>query len=1342
MTAQVDTRRLTVVASKVDEWRRRLIDLSYRNTLLYFRDTKTATLDLTQADADALTALESGSRVRLRALVSDDELHRDACRRARNLSRKIRIFDEEQGIDVGRVAFGLVRTTARRNGQGNIPALRAPLLLRPLALTTRTATDSDFTLALTDEAELNPVLIHALDEHFGVEVERIEGVLETAAEGLTGMALAEKVHAQLAEAAGAQGVELTFERAVVVGTFNYVKLPMVEDLANATELLTSHDLVAALAGFEPAKEALITDSADLHIPQVDELNPSDEYLVQDADSSQHRAIMTALSGQHLLIEGPPGTGKSQTIANIIAGAAATGKKVLFVAEKRAAIEAVLNRLAEVGLDGLVFDLHQQNASKREVAQQLAQSLDRVTKEPPVDTEELHERLVTSRQRLLDHSRELHVRRDPWNISAYEVRAQLLDLPSDDMPGVFRGDRLRALNAATVREVERSLKDFVELDGLRILRGETPWRNADVRTDEDVRKILVELDQLADGTLRRGQEGMHRLLRQTGLAAPHDIEAWEHVLRLLDDVSKSVDAFGPEIFGSHLDAFHCATGDRKQRERYAPHITLSWKQRRALVKQLRAMSRNGLVKRPALHAALSQVLEQRDRWRRLGGQHTVPAQVVGLEEVMRDYQTLRTQLAAVAASARRPDLTPGPAHVVEQKLGELRDDHRMLFRMPTLNGHLQFFRRLGLDELLNQIAQRNLTAEQAWMSFKRIWLKSLDDEFRIQSRELGQFVPERQDRAADDFRAADTRHRAQAARRVRRQVARMARQAGDAYPEQTRVLRQQASRKSRHMATRKLVQQTSDVLLSLRPCWAMSPLVVSRMLPAERLFDLVVFDEASQIQPHDAITAIMRGDQLVVAGDEKQLPPSTYFERVLIGDGDEDENEDDLGDYESILTALRSVIPATQMLTWHYRSADERLISFSNREIYRDALVTFPGPAKDNPVTLELVNGEASPGQDGSAPAEVERVVELILHHARTRPGESLGVITPGEKHQARIERRLAQARRESPELDEFFSEDVELTRRFFVKNLESVQGDERDAIILSLGVARSASGRINRTSFGLLNRKGSERRVNVAVTRAKNRMTVVASFSAADLEPSPDLTGTELLRRYLDFAERLGRIEQVGSLDDVPLNGFERSIRDALSERGVPVYPQWGFSDYRIDFALGHRDQPGRMVLAVEADGERYHRAPSARDRDRLRQSHLEKLGWRFHRLWSSAWFADTAKETERIISAWQRAMDEADAPSAEDPVLESDVEIPEDIAVSRSPRPRVPAGLPIHQYTERQLVEVCRWLMTDRLHLSRDERLAQAMADLGFQRRGPRIVERLTAAIDVAQKLADQEED
>ncbi|OXM71194.1 AAA domain-containing protein [Amycolatopsis vastitatis] len=1340
MTAQLDTGRLDVVAAKAVEWRRNLIDLSFRNTLLYFKNTKQGSLELTDADPGAMAELTSRAKVRLSKLLPEPEKLRDACSRARSLSKRIQLFEEEQGLDVGRVAFGLVCTTPKQR-QGAVPVLplRAPLLLRPVTIKARTTSESDYTLELTDEAELNPVLLHALNEQYGVDVQvladRIGEVIDGSAPHAIQM---ENAHARLAEVAATHGIELQLEQAVVLGTFNYEKLPMVEDLANATELLASHDLIAALAGFTPAGESLVV-SGEFRPPAVDSLPPADEFLVQDADSSQHRAIMTALSGRHVFIEGPPGTGKSQTIANIIAGAAATGKKVLFVAEKRAAIEAVLNRLAAVGLDGLMFDLHQQKISKRQVAQQLALSLDQLAKEPPIDVAGLHGRLVSSRQRLLDHSRELHIRRQPWDLSAYEVRNRLLDLPpAPDIPGAFRGAHLRALNAAVAAELEESIKDFVDSGGLRILRRETPWCNTQVRTVDQAEAVLIQLDQVANQTLKRSQHGMHRLIAQVGLRQPPDFDGWEQVLELLDGVSQSVRDFGPTIFGTQLDQFVQATADRATRARYAQ--PLSWRQRRALVKQLRGMSTTGTAKKPALHVALLAVLAQRQRWQEMGGREVAPAGIIGLDQVAQEYTEMRRQLAAVALSARWPDLATGPAPEVEQRLTALAGDKAMLFKMPKLNALLDRFRQLGLEPLLGEIAARNLSADDAWGAFERIWLSSIEDDFKLRIPELGQFVADRQNRAALDFRAADREHFVTAARRVRRQVARRAREAQDNHPDQAQILKKQASLKTRHMSTRKLVEKTSDVLLSLRPCWAMSPLVVSRMLPAERHFDLVIFDEASQIRPHDAITSIMRGEHLVVAGDEKQLPPSNFFDRAIVADDEDEDADGDLSDYESVLTALRPIMPSTEMLRWHYRSADERLIAFSNREIYRDGLVTFPGAQKDSPVTLVTVDGEASPGQNGSAPAEVERVVQLILEHARLRPRESLGVITPGVKHQGRIEQRLTQARREHPELDEFFSDEVELGRRFFVKNLESVQGDERDAIILTVGVARTASGKINRTGFGILNRKDSERRVNVAVTRAKRRMTVVASFTHHDIEPSTEITGTELLRRYLDFAAHL-RVDQVGRAAELPLNGFERSMLDALVDRGVPVHPQWGFSEYRIDFALEHRDQPGRMVLAVEADGHRYHQAHSARDRDRLRQAHLENLGWRFHRVWSSAWFADPEREADNIVVAWHQAMAEADAAPAAEPehALPQRSEPPP--AVARGPRPRVPAGLSIQEYTERQLIEICRWLMSDGLLLDRDERLRQAMAELGFRRRGERIVERLSRAVDIAQDLADKEE-
>ncbi|MFJ4104838.1 AAA domain-containing protein [Amycolatopsis japonica] len=1342
MTAQVDPRRHAVVAEKVAAWRDSLIDFGPRNTMLYFKNAKVGSLDLTTAEPAALVELAKGNKTRLRQLFPGEAAHRDARTRARDLAKRIQLFEEEQGIDVGRIAFGLVHTTAdQHRGTSPVKPLRAPLLLRPVTLKARTASETDYTLEITDEPEINPVLLHALNQHYGIDfdratlTERLEAHLDPAI-GYDDQV--ERVHAELAAVAAAQKVDLTLENAAVLGAFNYAKLPMVEDLANATELLVEHDLVAALAGYQPAKEALDQEAAAANLPLVDQVRPDAEFLVQDADSSQHRAIMTALGGQHLFVEGPPGTGKSQTIANIIAGAAAAGKRVLFVAEKRAAIEAVLNRLDEVGLDGLIFDLHQDKISKRRIAQQLAESLDQVAKEPPVEVGELHEKLIHARKRLISHSHELHRRRDPWGLSAYQVRERLLDLTAaPKIPIAFRASQLHALTGETVRHFGNDLKSFVEEGGLRILRNATPWAKAPVRNEQDARRVLAELDQLADKTLKRGQDNMQRLLAQTGLRKPQDIVGWQDVLALLDAVERSVDAFGQDIFSVHLDQFHYATGNRAARARYPQQ--LSWKQRRDLVKRLRGMSRYGLAKKPALHTALTEVLRQRHRWHELGGAHTQPASVVGLQEVMRDYAELRRQLASVALSAQRPDLESGPAEAIEQNLEALRDDRGMLFKMPGLNAALGRFESLGLQAFLKQIADRDLGPEEAWQAFQRSWLESLDDEFKLSVPELARFVADRQSRVNAEFQDADVKHRETSARRVRRQVARNVRAAKDDYPEQARILKRQASLKTRHMPTRKLVEQAADVMLALRPCWAMSPLVVSRMLPAKRLFDLVVFDEASQIRPPDAITSIMRGDRLVVAGDEKQLPPSDFFDRAIsIEDEEDDDLDGNLSDYESILTALRPVIPASQMLSWHYRSEDERLISFSNREIYRDGLVTFPGSAKASPVSLELVDGMVSPGQNGSSPAEVERVVELVLAHFREHPGESLGVITLGSKHQARIQRRLLDARKEHPELDEFFSDEIELGRRFFVKNLESVQGDERDVIIFSIGVAKGANGRISRTSFGPFNYQGSDRRLNVAVTRAKRRMIVVSSFTADALEPRQDITGTELLRRYLEFAQRFGDVDQVGRPTAAKLNGFERAIHDALLDRGIAVQPQWGFSGYRIDFALAHSEDPGRMILAVEGDGHQYHSSQSARDRDRLRQSHLERLGWTFHRLWSSAWFSDPAGETDKIVAAWRRAHEYVESEPEGPPVVES---APAATRSSRGPRPTIPAGLKITEYSDRQLIELCRWLMTDRLLLDRDDRLQEAMVELGFRKRGSVIVDRLNKAIEIAQHLADKEE-
>jgi len=327
------------------------------------------------------------------------------------------------------------------------------------------------------------------------------------------------------------------------------------------------------------------------------------------------------------------------------------------------------------------------------------------------------------------------------------------------------------------------------------------------------------------------------------------------------------------------------------------------------------------------------------------------------------------------------------------------------------------------------------------------------------------------------------------------------------------------------------------------------------------------------------------------------------------------------------------------------------VAFSNERIYGGALTTFPGVLRDDCLRHVVVKQDGRSGQETSVAAEVDKVVELILEHARTRPGESLGVIALGIKHAERIDLALREALAAAePEVEAFFADDV--AEPFFVKNLERVQGDERDAIILSIGYGKHQDGRM-RYQWGPLLRDGGERRLNVAATRAKHRLTLVSSFSSHDVDPDRlTKAGARLLAEYLDYAGSGGT--PMAAAGAGAADPFEASVRSRLAEYGITVVPQYGVGGYRVDFAAAHPDDPSRMILAVEADGASYRDSGSVRDRDRLRKEHLERLGWRFHRLWSTNWFHDPDTEVARLREAYDQAVASSPpvqpAPSAAQP--------------------------------------------------------------------------------------------
>lgn len=422
------------------------------------------------------------------------------------------------------------------------------------------------------------------------------------------------------------------------------------------------------------------------------------------------------------------------------------------------------------------------------------------------------------------------------------------------------------------------------------------------------------------------------------------------------------------------------------------------------------------------------------------------------------------------------------------------------------------------------------------------------------------------------------------------------------------------------------------------------------------------------------------------------------------------------------------------LNWHYRSRDEALIAYSNHHIYDDRLVTFPGPGTQGAISHVYVNYiPTSDGQEDSSNGEVEKVVELVLQHARTTPELSLGVITMGIKHANRIQAAMDRELNGSSELSEFF--DTGRPERFFIKNLERVQGDERDAIILSVGYGKDRAGNLP-LRFGPILSAGGRRRLNVAVTRAKQKVTVVSSFLYSDINSSQVRpgTGVEFLKSYIEYASSGGRLLLSSELTSEPMNDFETDVCDALTSRGMNLVPQLGCSKFRIDLAACHPTAPGKYVLAIECDGATYHSSYTARDRDRLRQQQLERLGWTFHRIWSTDWFLRRDEEIERTIKAFHRAVEKSDR-HEEAPFDELRTNNPHTIANSlpngRSSRQApIPVRESIGEYTSTELQNLLRWVKSDGKLRTNEELADEMFAALPFSRRGARIEAAIQRAI------------
>ena len=545
--------------------------------------------------------------------------------------------------------------------------------------------------------------------------------------------------------------------------------------------------------------------------------------------------------------------------------------------------------------------------------------------------------------------------------------------------------------------------------------------------------------------------------------------------------------------------------------------------------------------------------------------------------------------------------------------------------------------LGLQYLVDAVTSHDLPVEQLRPGFEYLFYDSLVRKLFNDNPDLWRLTGTSQeetrrrfvdlDKAVIELTQLDIAFRASRARVPQGVRGTVVRETTD-----LALIQHEISKQKQHIPIRQLLLRAGEAIQALKPCFMMSPMSVAQFLaPGLIHFDLVVMDEASQLRPEDALGAIARGTQLVVVGDPKQLPPTSFFQRAL--DDEEDLDEKTIAaEGESILDIALGRYQPVRRLRWHYRSQHHSLIAFSNQEFYDGDLIVFPSAYHEHPdLGVKFIPVQAIYENRRNA-IEAQRVVEAILEHIAVHPGDSLGVVTMNFEQRELIE-ELLDARLANDSFSTTWIEGRDETPEpFFIKNLENVQGDERDAIFISVTYGKDAQGNIFQRFAGVNSATG-QRRLNVLITRAKKRTVVFSSLDADQIQVGPGTPwGVKALKGYLDYAKKGISSQPEVSPGAEPSNEHEAAIGYVLRENGYDVVPQVGVSGYFIDLAVRHPGKPGTFLLGIEFDGKSYHSGRSARDRDRLRQMTLERQGWKIHRIWSTDWFKNRDAEVDRLL--------------------------------------------------------------------------------------------------------------
>lgn len=1228
--------RDSAAVTKYTVWERKLLDFTLRNSLLnirtgrrtipllsfaidslenYLADGKTFTIrefpldetpqpgergiyDSTRYPALEPLVVEQMSQRRLHSFLSDERL-RDSLK---YLYRAARTSLEENGASNLYLALGLLRWLDADN---SAEAHYAPILLIPVDIVRSSGINNYAIRARDEEVSLNITLSELLRQQHDIDLSALN-VLPADESGID----VKRIFAFIRENIRTKKGWNVLDEAML-GIFSFNKFVMWRDIHANSDRLHGHEIIASLVDgrlHTTPDDACMTDAKAADSG----MNPAEYAIPIDVDSSQLEAIIASAEGKSYILHGPPGTGKSQTITNIIANALFQGRRVLFVAEKMAALEVVQSRLEKIGLAPFCLELHSNKASKQHFLSQMARALDVARTQADVDYAAMASQVFESRRTLLATIEAIHAK-GPSRLSLYDCIERAMALPASPTPQLplFPTLAQAEANAELIRGAGAVMRVIGTPNNHPFARLPIKYdgANSEIETIRIIRDFLADTSFMDDLLLKYGPDKK---------AAEIDVfKSIGNFTSFLGSIILDRET-GSEERKTIVSAFRKSSGERyllrKQygqgavmriESGYVSALRNRWTEARRKWFIPRYFATKAIVKELAPITFIENFSSK-----------DVPAMIENLEKALKadnDYIGLLpgtllryNQFFSLIAES---SLTLG--EIVAEAEKWLRNEQNLRRWNLWQNTRSEIAERCG--EETARMLDSGMSPDQAAGAYLRAYYTGTARRLIDADSRLMFFNGLVFEDAIEKYRAL-TRRMQQLSKealfcRLASKLPSLTMLAHES--SEIGILRRNIRNGGRGRSIRSIIDAIPELLPKLCPCMLMSPISVAQYLSIDaEKFDIVIFDEASQMPTSEAVGAIARGKTLIVVGDPMQMPPTSFFSTQAVG-----EDEAHIDDMESILDDCMALSMPSRHLSWHYRSRHESLITFSNRNYYDGRLTTFP--STDN-LTSRVVLRRIAGIYDRSrtrcnrieAEAVVEEVMRRLAHPVLSR--QSIGIVAFSKVQQDKIEDMLNAALASRPDLQDKAYESAEPV---FVKNLENVQGDERDVILFSVGYGPDPTGRMS-MNFGPLNIAGGERRLNVAVSRARFEMIVFASFDPEQIDlQRTGARGVEGLRRFLEYA----RDGQNGIAHSSPaaVAASVLTVAGHLRSKGYEVDTNVGCSDLKIDIAVRRPGDKPAYMAGIIFDGRRYYATKTVRDREIVQPSVLESLGWNVLRVWT-----------------------------------------------------------------------------------------------------------------------------